>query len=303
MVTRISQSESSTFRECRRKWWLGTYRGLQSRQVRLTGPLALGTRLHNALELYYTADADLLETHALLVQQDRDRLVLEGQLETDLDKEAELGRVMLDGYLEWLTETGADNNTEVISAEEVLSVPLLDGAVEMVGKLDMRVRRELDGVRLFVDHKTAANISDITKIAAISEQFLQYHLLENLKEGEETRCDGGVYNILRKSKRTATAKGPFYHREEVRHNRLQLDSYWRRFHGIVRDILHTRAELDAGGDPMYWAYPTPTKDCSWKCPFYSVCPLFDDGSAAEEMLDMYYTEGDPYARYDERNAA
>lgn len=303
MVTRISQSESSVFRECRRKWWLGTYRGLQTKSERLTGPLALGTRLHNALELFYTADANLLTEHARLVTIDRERLVLNDQLETDLDKEAELGRIMLEGYLEWLEETGADAGLEVVSAEEILTVPLLDGEVEMVGKLDMRVRREADGVRLFVDHKTAANISDITKIAAISEQFLQYHLLENLKEGEDSRCDGGIYNVLRKVKRTATAKGPFYHREEVRHNRLQLDSYWRRFHGIVRDILRTRAELGAGGDPNYWAYPTPTKDCSWKCPFVLVCPMFDDGSAAEEMLDMYYTEGDPYSRYEERNAA
>jgi len=295
----MSQSEASTFRECRRKWWLGTYRGLQPREQRVTGPLALGTRIHSCLESYYTDGRDPLEVHRELVDRDRLELVMVERDPAELDKEAELGRLMLEGYLEWLEETGADADYDVISSEEILTVPLLDGQVEMVGKLDMRVRRKSDGVRLFMDHKTAASPNDIATIAAISEQFLHYHLLETLKPGEDTRCDGGVYNILRKVKRTASARPPFYERIEVRHNRQQLESYWNRFHGIVMDIMRVRAALDAGADHRVVAYPTPTKDCSWKCSFYAVCPLIDDGSAAEAMLEDFFAPGNPYARYDE----
>lgn len=301
MTIRMSQSEASTFRECRRKWWLGTYRGLQPREQRVTGPLALGTRIHSCLESYYTDGRDPLQVHAELVENDRLELILVERDATELDKEAELGRLMLEGYIEWLEETGADADYEVTSSEEILTVPLLNGEVEMVGKLDMRVKRKSDGVRLFMDHKTAASPNDIAVIAAISEQFLHYATLEALKPDESTRCDGGVYNILRKVKRSASARPPFYERIEVRHNRQQLASYWQRFHGIVMDIMRVRAALDAGGSHLVHAYPTPTKDCSWKCPFYAVCPLIDDGSAAEEMLNDYFVPGNPYQRYDDND--
>jgi hypothetical protein len=177
----------------------------------------------------------------------------------------------------------------------------MDGQVEMVGKLDMRVKRKSDGVRLFFDHKTAAGFDGIAKIAAISEQFLHYHLLEVLKPGETERCDGGVYNILKKVKRTANARPPFYERIEVRHNRQQLEAYWNRFHGIVLDILRVRAALDRGESHFVHAYPTPSGDCSWKCPFYQVCPLIDDGSAAEAMLEDFFESGNPYERYDSQS--
>jgi hypothetical protein len=195
MTIRMSQSEASTFRRCRRKWFLGTYRGLQPREQRVTGALSMGTRIHACLESYYTD-----------------------------------------------------------------------------GRHPVEVHREL-----------------------------HYNLLEALKPDENTRCDGGVYNILRKIKRTANARPPFYERIEVRHNRQQLESYWNRFHGIVIDIMRVRAALDAGGDHRVHAYPTPTKDCSWDCDFAAVCPLLDDGSAAESMLESYFQPGNPYARYDDRD--
>lgn len=298
MSIRMSQSEASVFRECRRKWWLGTYRGLRPKFQPVTGPLSMGTRIHACLEALYTDGRNPVDVHRELIENDRLELVMVERDPSELDKEAELGRIMLEGYLEWLEETGADADYEVVSSEEILTVPLLNGEVEMVGKLDMRVKRKSDGVRLFMDHKTAAGMDGIAKIAAISEQFLHYHLLEALKPDETERCDGGVYNILKKVKRTATARPPFYERIEVRHNRQQLQAYWNRFHGIVMDIMRVRAALDAGGDHLVHAYPTPTGDCSWKCQFYAVCPLIDDGSAAESMLEDFYEVGDAYERYD-----
>lgn len=644
MTIRISQSESSVFRECRRKWWLGTYRGLQPREERVTGPLALGTRIHACLEAYYTDGRNPVDVHRELIENDRLELALVERDVTELEKEAELGRIMLEGYINWLEETGADADYEVVSAEEILTVPLPHHGVEMVGKLDMRIRRKSDGVRLFMDHKalevdtpvltpsgfirigdlaigdevlapdgsvtrvtgvypqgevdlfrvefsdkssvracgdhlwqvreqwgterlyttaqmremgvrskhgqrrwdiplvtagkldlgpspspldpyalgvllgdgtrgttefsswdpeiadrvasrlspsqrlhrssdghgfrisekrigltsplldwfrsvglidcysyekfvpreylyapaadrldllrgimdtdgsvrrlgsqvvfgstsrqlrddvvwlvrslggyatpndhgasryrgadgefvecrpvygasirmpndacpfylsrkvelwssrqrrvekrkvasiepdgrgeavcisvahpdalyvaddfivthnTAANPNDIARIAAISEQFLHYGLLEALKPDEPERCDGGIYNLLRKVKRSASARPPFYERIEVRHSKQQLRSYWTRFHGIITDILRVREALDRGESHLVHAYPTPTKECSWKCPFFAVCPLFDDGSAAEEMLNDFFVVGDPMARYSE----
>lgn len=269
----------------------------------VVGALALGTRVHTALEAYYTEGEDLLKVHAELLDLDRQALLADLRDVTELEQDGELGRIMLEGYLEWLAETGADSDWEVISAERIISAPLFNGEVELRGKLDMRVRRLADDVRLVVDHKTCQNFSDLAKTAYIDEQFLTYHLLENMNPPEDgSRCDGGVYNMLRKVKRSGNARPPFYERLEVRHNKAMLNSFWLRIHGEIADIMRLRAQLDAGADHRQVAYPRPSRDCSWKCQFFAVCPLIDDGSAAEEMLDAFYEVGDPDARYNDKQA-
>jgi len=300
-VWQISNSEIQTWKDCKRKWFLGSYLGLRLKNQTVTGPLALGTRIHSALEAYYTEGADLLKTHSALLDADRQALIMDLRDVTELENEGELGRIMLEGYIEWLEETGADAGWEVVSAERVVSAPLFEGAVELRGKLDMRVRRLADDVLLFVDHKTTANFGDLTRTAYIDEQFLTYHLLETVSPSEDgSRCDGGVYNMLKKVKRSGSARPPFYERMEVRHNKLMLHSFWNRVHGEITDMLKLKAQLDAGADHRTVAYPRPSRDCTWKCQFFSVCPLLDDGSAAEQMLDDLYDQHDPNERYSER---
>lgn len=298
-VVNISNSELTTFKEDRRKWMLAYYYGLKPKSQPAHGALALGTRVHYALEMYYTNNDDPLEVYSKNVDEDRVWLLAEQRDTTDFDKEAELGRIMLEGYMEWLEETGADSGLEVVSAEEILTVPIMDGRVNLVGKLDMRVKRKHDGVRLFMDHKTAAASANVTKIAHLNWQPKMYMLLEMLKEDEEERCDGMMYNILKKVKRTATAKPPFYERVEVRHNRNTMNAFWYQVHGVVNDIVHCRKQLDDGVDHNVVCYPNPTNDSTWKDPFFALGSLIDDGSAAEQFIQDFYTQGDPYARYEE----
>lgn len=299
-VVSVSNSEMSTYKECKRKWYLGYYRGLTPKDVPVQGALALGTRIHYALEMYYTDDANPLEVYAKTVDEDRVWLLAEQRPIDDFEKEAELGRIMLEGYLEWVEETGADSGLEFVSAEEKLSVSIMDGKVNLIGKLDSRVKRKIDGVRLFIDHKTAVSAQNVTKIAHMNWQPKMYMLLEQLKEDEEQRCDGMIYNILKKVKRTASAKPPFYERVEVRHNKATMDSFWLSVHGVIQDINQTRKALDDGYDHRQVAYPNPTNDCTWKCPFFAVCPLMDDGSAAESMIEDYYQQVNPYSRYEDK---
>ena len=163
---RISNSELQTFKDCRRKWWLSYYRRLRPRMENMTGALALGSRIHEALDQYYAKGVPLLQAHAQLVENDR--LLVADQMfgmET-LEKEAELGRVMLEGYLSWVEEEGIDAELEMISTEEQITAPLFNGEVELTGKLDMRVRRKADGVRLFRDFKTVGgSLSDFANLA------------------------------------------------------------------------------------------------------------------------------------------
>lgn len=658
---RISNSEIQVYKDCKRRWWLSYYRRLRPNTSSYTGALALGSRIHAALDNYYANDVPLLEAHVQLVAADREKLEAEFRDTFDLDAEADLGRIMLEGYLEWVEENGIDAELEMISTEEIIEMPLLDGKVILQGKIDMRVRRKADGVRMFRDFKAqplsepvatpqgwsaigdlkkndfvlgsdfqpvrvigtydlgedvvykitfndgsfvrasgdhywtierlgktitvttkelnalsyvrdrikpiitiveedsldtdfklhpyvlgawigdgvrspyfrsniqlktdeelswrarigigsvevaneiskhtgavvvkskdiryksdfygvnpnignelkklglvecyskdrfipaaylrssynqrlellkglmdtdgavgthqntvyyltmserlandvaelvrslggwsrvtkgitptgytmpdgtkvstgnfawrvsirvgvnpfgfnkkrldsweqwqassrtkrrprlefardklvnsvvedgkeqvrcikveaadslyitrgltlthntvGGSFTDFAALAHMNEQIMTYMLLETAQNKAGERSEGGIFTLLKKVKRTAKAAPPFYEQIEVRHNIFTMRSFWQRMHGVLYDMVDTREALDAGGDHRFVAYPHATKDCKWKCSFFTICPMFDDGSAAEAVLEDKFTVGNPYAYY------
>jgi hypothetical protein len=221
----------------------------------------------------------------------------------DLDayaKETDLTRIMLEGYFEWLQNEGVDEGLTVTGSETSVEFSTIIFGIEPVtilAKLDIRIHRELDGATLFADHKTAQELSTPLKTMHLNEQFLHYDWLLRQVTGE--RVDGGMFNFLRKVKRTASMKSPAYGRLEVRHNDLELDAFEKRLRGEIRAILSLRAALDNGTDPLTLVYPTPTRDCCWDCPFVQICPMVDrqDGSA-ERVIELSMRKVDPYERYD-----
>lgn len=298
MTVRLSNSEIQTFKDCRRRWWLTYYRRMQPKQKEYSGALALGTRVHAALDDYYTNGVALLDSYTELAA--KDRLILEAEMRdtTSFDSEVELGRIMLEGYLDWVEENGIDAELDIVSTEEIITVPLFGGDVELTGKLDMRVRRKIDGVRMFRDFKTVGgSLSDFANLAPMNEQVLTYILLEMLKEGEENRSEGGIFTMLKKVKRSSRAVPPFYDQIEIRHNIFTVRNFWNRIHGTIADLMRVRKALDEGEPHTSVAYPHPTRDCKWKCPFFSICTMFDDGSSAEQALTEMFEEKDPYAYY------
>jgi len=298
-IIRLSNSEIQTFKDCRRRWWFSYYRRLQPKQKDFTGALALGSRIHAALDDHYANNTPLLIAHTNLVETDRATLMAEFRDTASLETEAELGRIMLEGYEEWVEDNGIDAELEMISTEETIIAPLFNGEVELQGKLDMRVRRKGDGVRMFRDFKTVGgSLSDFANLAPMNEQVLTYMLLESTKNGEDERSDGGIFTMLKKVKRTASAKPPFYDQIEVRHNVFTLRSFWDRIHGTIADLMRVRVALDSGEKHQYVAYPRPSRDCKWKCQFFTVCTLMDDGSAAEQAISEMYEVSDPYAYYE-----
>jgi hypothetical protein len=62
--------------------------------------------------------------------------------------------------------------------------------------------------------------------------------------------------------------------------------------------MRVRHALDSGESHAFNAYPKASRDCKWKCQFFTICPMFDDGSAAEQALSEMYEETDPYAYYE-----
>lgn len=304
----ISNSEIQTFKGCRRRWMLGTYYGLQPIDKTMTGPLPLGTRIHNALEVFYRDGIHPVDEYNRLQRIDA-QLFAQTSEATDeakvkkFDSEAELGRRMVEGYLEWLDEENRDADIEFVSEEEKLDFRLtgFDDRVELIAKIDARVLRRSDGSRAMLDHKTAAasNFNDYLKYAHHSEQLMHYVMLENLNSAEgDTPVDGGIYNILKKVMRTAKANPPFYTRVDTRFNKKTMESFWYRTLGTVRDIMSVRDALDAGEDNRMVAYASQKMD--WHCgtcPFFQGCFMLDDGSDAEGYFTANFRQDNPNARY------
>lgn len=301
----VSNSSIQTWKDCKRRFWLSYMRRLRPKQEKKSGALALGSRIHKALELYYgeLLEDPMLEKDRLMVIWadliDEDRMVLdaEGRFTDDFDNEAELGRIMLEGYLEWVEDEGIDSRYEIIGLEDTLEYPILSGQVRVVGKLDQRVRDTVDGTLLVRDMKTSANFSDLMKTLEMNEQFLLYMTLEQLLKDEGDRVSGAIVTALKKVKRTANAKPPFYANERVDHNVFTLRNFYKHLLGVSSDILEAWRAVEDGADPHVVMYPHPTRDCSWKCPFAAGCSMFDNGGAAEAWLADNFEVGSPFAYY------
>lgn len=306
----ISNSEIQTWKDCRRRWWLTYYRelGVKRHEDKPVGARQLGTRIHIALCRMYQDGVNPVD--AVNEVYSEDEKLFPDKIE-DMRKEQDLAKAMLEGYLEWLAETGADEGLDLVAAETVIEVPMDKHGfpgVKIRGKLDQRVVRKVDGARLFLDHKTVGDLVRPIRMLPLDEQMKFYHLLERMDALHKTngepqwRTDGGLYNMLRKVKRTATARPPFYDRAEVRHNDATLRTMWSRVSKVIEEIVQVRDQLDHGADHQYVCPPRPAPECTWKCDFLAICPMFDDGSNIEGLIEEYYTHVDPHERYQAQDA-
>jgi hypothetical protein len=315
-MRRFSQSEFKEF-ACNRRWWLASYRQLAPITLDPTGPLRSGTRVHTAMEVFYGSEPG--QYLAALAQSQMDDWMryeencVDLGISPDLDvhaqfmKDCELERAMCEGYAEWIAESGADAGLQFIATEQVVTVlgstfapeiVAMYGEFEVVGKLDARWRRVMDGARLFVDHKTAQSLTSALTTLRMNPQMKHYMWLESKTE-DGAWCDGALYNVLKKVKRTKAAKPPFYARYEVHHNGDEIEAYEKHLKRKILKIFELEALLkDAPlSEQPHIAEPSPDESCSWKCQFFTLCPMYDDGSRAEDMVSQEFRERDPLARY------
>jgi hypothetical protein len=313
-----THSELSVFADCRRRWWLETFRNLRPRFRKVTGAAPIGTRVHAALAPYYVPPAMLPRDPRAVLEEviAADRAVLLENIQTqphgdgwmdeafdpsielkDFESEVELCRIMIAGYMDWLAETGVDSDYEVVIPSETAVTYEFRAGESLAGRLDAQVVQIPTGAHLGIDHKTG-DFADLRSQLRDSDQMLRYEILRRAKM-PEARSDGMAFNLLRRVKRTAKAKPPFYDRMLVNFNQHQIESAWVRTMAIINDIREVEQRLLAGESHLTAAYKRRTKDCSWKCEFFSACSSFDDGSRAEDMLSSLFVQGETMDRYPE----
>lgn len=308
----LTNSELRCFKRCRRRWWLDYHRKIRPKHRQLTGPASVGTRVHAVLAGYYVPQGAVRPDPWDLFEEtiSRDKVLLDEQEASEEIRgkwrdEVDLARAMVEGYFDWVEETAADAGLEIVAPEtRLVANPRFPSfpSVRLLAKLDVRAARTSDNSRLFIDHKSVPDLTTPQKTLHLDEQMLHYHLAEYLdllgQDNAESRTDGAIYNMLRKVKRTATARPPFFGRVEVRHNLDELRSYWSRVLQELTDLEVAREALEAGTDHRQVMYPNPTKDCAWDCQHFAVCPMFDDGGYAEEFIKDNYVEANPLQRYE-----
>lgn len=318
----ITNSETAVMRRCMRKWYLSHYRQLKPRSDRLSEASTLGNLVHEPLAQWYNTGQDVLATLVYeaetLIQEQEDLMsedlgenavaMIEQNIAT-VKKMQEFARIILEGYLQWLEEEGADSYLTLIKAETELSVVMpvdnLSEPVALLAKLDARFLDQRSNANVFMDHKTVQNFADREKWSQKDPQFLFYGLVEYLTstsvhpdKEEGVWTDGGILNMLRKVKRTASSNPPFYKRKEVRHSLIELRNFFVRITGEITRILQTTEMLDKGVAHHLACPPSPSRDCDWDCEFFTLCDFMDDGSDSENYVEASFEVTNPLERYE-----
>jgi len=314
-IRRISNSEVQTFKQCRRKWWLAWHRGLRPTVESPLGALAIGQNIHAALAEYYVPDGqprtNPQEALENLLKDAAERLetywgnqgknVPPEQLKILLS-EADLQRIMLEGYMQWIEETGADQDFTVIESERYVEAPFTkrNGVwIYIIGRLDVLAEDHWSKQLVFIDHKTTGSIIESLKGIALNPQMRMYRLILQLAYAQDVYL--AIYSMIRKVKRTVKANPPFFHREKVPHNRHEIQSFTDQLLGIIDDILtveHRLSDVYTHPNTVHNrnVYPTPGSHCRY-CPFQQECLMMDDGSRAEDSLASRFTVGEPLHYY------
>ncbi len=300
-VLEVSNSEVQSYMDCKRRWWLTYYRSLRVKREAPIGPLNIGSRTHKALEEGYSSpgrEEALFKVLHETIEADYPKAIELGVVE-QFEKECELVLIMLRGFVEWAAEEGLDAGWEVVSHERIVRSPILRIGTQDVllkGKLDQIIRRLMDNSLWMRDWKTTVYKQPV--LMAFGPQLKMYRLLLALTE-PDAQVTGGQFVFLRKVRRTTRAEPPFYMTEDIHVNVAQMEAFWAQLLGVIGQLVETNFRLDAGEDHHKVVPPRPTRDCSWRCPYYAICDMFDDGSNVEGMLEALYERVDPYAYYDE----
>ena len=293
MKRQVTNSEIQTYKQCKRSWYLGYFRRLRKRAADGQEQAAhTGTLVHDALEAYYKGAAPEQALYDLAQRRLND---------PDADQYAktyDLAHSMVEGYFQWLEETGADIGLEVQAVEEHLTCPApkpYEDTVELLGKMDFQAVRgdEL----LLIDHKTVLSFEQVISELPMNEQARYYAVLQR-RNNPDAPLHGAIWNMLRKVRRGPRSKPPYYARYEMSWNDEQLRVFWQRIGGEISDIMQTESRLLDGEPHQVVAYPSPGKDCSWRCPFVTVCSHMDDPRTdSESLIEHLYVKSDPLERY------
>lgn len=295
---RIRNSSITKYLRCRRSWMLAYVRNLETRYDLRTKPAAFdtGTAVHVGLEaLYKTRDieagVDAIMRHAMGMY---DKVAPDSDMDKWEEALVTLPVLMLQGYQEWREETGADVGETLVAGEQQLEASLgtfHGDDVILYGTIDQVLRDSL-GQLIINDFKTVGPLDENMTLAT-NWQINNYELLVRATYDETPVL--GRHTQLRRVKRTARAKPPFYGKQEIVFSPEGRATHLMHLQGVVADMVRTMQKLETNLDASAHHYvcpPSPTRDCNWDCSFKHVCPMMDNGGDWEYLLAEDFRQRD-----------
>lgn len=296
----VTQSDLAAFKRDRRLWFFRTYLGLQPIHEPVTSPLILGTLVHGALEFEYRGTRPIMDAYEGLIRASR--AYYESTTPAfdvhGWNKQTELGRLMLEGFIEWRTTEHIDTDIRTVAVEKLLEVHThyLGSRVTLTGKADLIVQDRLTGETLIYDFKTTNNLERTIKQAHTTEQLPYYLTLQQAIAPTEW-VTGAAFYLLLKSRRTARAAPPFYHREKVGFSKAALETRRSGIHGAITDYVRVIQALHEGTPrPFMYAYPNPGV-LQFDRAYDRLIDVIDSGGNVAGMIAANFKQASPYARY------
>lgn len=298
----ITHSDISNFLTCRRKWYYDYVLDFRSPE-KLTGPLALGTRVHAALEALYLGETD--DPVAWIEKKGREELErLDFQPNTkpwdysQMYEDMIVGRNCVTLYMEWLEETSADAHFRTVSVEEKVEVPILDGRVVLRGKVDLLQEDITNGLMCSTDFKTTADWGGGLR-EQLERSYQHWCYLIALQHTYPDRIvECAQYTVIHKVKKipAVAPKSPLVQRFTVPGTRRNIGTKTAQIERIAMEMISLRDRTD----PAVF-YPSPGKACSW-CDYKSPCEIADESSESALALlgSGKYVQGTRYDRYKDK---
>lgn len=299
----FSHSEMSTYKDCKRKWYLQYYRKLRRRHEPRSIARDTGILTHEALHNFYVAGGldnplakDLMYAY-LDSARDEDLLKVVQAEQKTVREIHDTTKIIVDGYIEWLHETGADVGYEFNQSEVELRAPGPVDGTEIMGIIDLGGTHKMSGDLFVMDTKVTNSIDAMVKTLHLVEQGPMYAILAKINDPDPDRGFRVVWNMLKRNKQTARARPPFYERYELAINMAQLQQFYQQLQGQIEEILRTEQRLNDGEPHVKVAYPTPSGDCTWKCPYFTVCGAMNDmtHNDVDYLVNTYFTTPDQRA--------
>lgn len=293
----IRFSDTQAYKWCRRNWLNSRYYGL-TKPSRPDEPAGgqrdVGTIIDRAIRHYYFDGDRPTETVERLkdeyLRDFRETFGAETEFGKGWDDAFLLAWRMAESYEQWIEQTGADAGEVTVGTEVEFAVRMPDVNGDRVFlhiHVDRLVLDTMFNEFIIEDTKTVQSL-DKGEEFQVDDQLLTYSVVIRLALGLEIRR--ARHNMIRKVLRsTSRAKPPFVGRIEVEFTEDQQNAHYAHLVGVLTDMVLTMQSLDRDpGSHHHVAYPSPGRDCTWRCDFLPICVAHDDGTDIEAMRDGLY---------------
>lgn len=292
----LRQSDLALYLRCQRSFYLQFVRG--ARRKKQTGPRKcttadIGTLVHMGLADYYRSDMvwdedDLRERMTLHADANMGVWPQEWDgefLPDDWVSGIALAARMVHGYIPWVEENGLDLRYNTLEVERQYLTVFDSMGIGLSGIIDLVQEDELLGHHVITDHKTKGS-GDFRPPRRGDWQLLTYAALYQWETGQYPAA--AQWNMLKRVKRTASAKPPFYFRQPIRLSPEQIHMHQSRLFYLLASIgCEIRSSVVVGETSTLW--PNFGKHCDWQCPASEVCEAMDALVDWEHLLGEYET--------------